>query len=498
MKSGIRSLLVLLLFTTFSPLQAQTDIKSFIFGHSLLDHRPPLIPTPSDETTVPHWIQLLSEAAGNTYAATGQYGFLPQHAMLPPIAQWGYDIVPPAWDSDLAPFADADFNNIIITAGNFIQWQAPNLPYPGQGGITPLSETGVIIDWLTQEEPSAKIYIYENWPDMAGYLTGGTFPPTSSDLTNYYNYTLGDFHDWWIEYHDSLLLSHPVEEVRMIPVGPILADLFTNTVLDQIPAEELYEDDAPHGRATTYFLASLITYMAIYDEPAPASYAVPSIVHDTVRNNYAMIVNHIWNELLAFNLPSGESRVFYSTALPVELANFQGKQRGDGIELSWRTLSETGNEKFEVEYSFDGLNFQKIGERTGQQTTTTPRDYTYRHTPVLASNNYYRLKQIDWDGGFSYSNTIVVKMEIADFVKTHFFPNPSSTGWLTLNYLASQEDQLKVSVFELTGKLIREESRALVKGANQLVFDFKDLGKGIFLIQTLGNEQQQYHKIVLD
>lgn len=295
-------------------LSAQDTSKTFIFGHSLIDHRPPAIATPSNETTVPHWVFLLAQEAGYPYAAGGQYGFLPQHANVPPISQWGYDIVPGVWESDTEPFSDADIDQILITAGNFMQWQAPSLPYPGEPiSVTPISSTQTVIDWVNQQEDSLQIYIYENWPDMAPYLSGGNFPPTATDLSDYYAYTLGDFHDWWITYQDSILATRPDAEVRMIPVGPIFAQLFQATPFDQIPATELYEDDAPHGRASLYFVASLITYMAMFQEEAPSTFVVPSIVHPALQNNYSTLVDSIWNGLLAFNTPSGESRVFFNS-----------------------------------------------------------------------------------------------------------------------------------------------------------------------------------------
>lgn len=295
-------------------LSAQDTSKTFIFGHSLIDHRPPAIATPSNETTVPHWIFLLAQEAGYPYAAGGQYGFLPQHANVPPISQWGYDIVPGVWESDTEPFSEADIDQILITAGNFMQWQDPSLPYPGEPvTLTPISATLSVVDWVNQQEDSLQIYIYENWPDMAPYLTGGNFPPTGADLDDYYSYTAGDFHDWWIAYHDSVLAARPDVKVRMIPVGPIFAQLFQSTPYDQIPATELYEDDAPHGRASLYFVASLVTYMAMFQEKAPATFSVPSIVHPVIQNNYTTLVDTIWDALLAFNAPSGESRVFFSS-----------------------------------------------------------------------------------------------------------------------------------------------------------------------------------------
>ena len=308
-----RHLLTLLLLCVLAlGVMAQQDtVKSYIFGHSLLDHRPPAIPTPSNETTVPHWLYLLAKHAGKYYGSSGQYGFLPQHANLPPISQWGYDSVPPVWESDLEPFSEADFTTAIVTAGNFVQWQGPDQEYPGDPGVTPINATEDIADWLVIQEEDIRIYIYENWPDMAPYLSGG-FPPSASDLHNYYSYTEGAFHDWWLDYHDALLASRPEMEIRMIPVGPIMADLLSQSPLNAIPATDLYEDDAPHGRATLYFLASLITYMAIFEEPAPTDYPVPAIIHEDLADNYSATVDAIWTALSDFNDPDGNSRVFFN------------------------------------------------------------------------------------------------------------------------------------------------------------------------------------------
>ncbi len=51
------------------------------------------------------------------------------------------------------------------------------------------------------------------------------FPPTPAELADYHDYTLDDFHDWWIEYHDSLLIQRPDHEIKTIPAGPKLAEL---------------------------------------------------------------------------------------------------------------------------------------------------------------------------------------------------------------------------------------------------------------------------------
>ncbi|MEQ8583344.1 MAG: hypothetical protein RIC30_20255 [Marinoscillum sp.] len=286
-----------------------TNIRAFMFGHSLMVHEPPAIATPSNETTIPHWIHFLSDAAGYDFAANGQYGFLPQHQNTPPISQWGFDHVNSAWDSDLSTFDQANFNTILLTAGNFIQYQPATENYYGEN-FTPVDVTANIVNWCLGQEEQMTIYIYENWPDMASFLHND-FPPNASEFEAYNDYTRGEFHQWWLDYQDRVREAVPNGDVKMIPVGPILAKLLTDiNALSSISMTELYEDDAPHGRPTIYFLASLVTYMSIYGTPAPAKFVVPITVHENVRDNYEVIVSFIWTELEAFDFDDGSSRIW--------------------------------------------------------------------------------------------------------------------------------------------------------------------------------------------
>ena len=294
-------------------LTAQKEIKSFIFGHSLIHHEFQVNPTPSQETSVPHWFHFLSLDAGYSYKVSGQYGFLPQHANLPPIAQWGFDFVPGAWDSDTEPFSEADFTNILITPANFIQWQAPNINYPNET-ISPIDATIDIIDWCAQQEDSLDFFIYENWPDLAPYLNNG-FPPSPSEWNAYLEYLNGDFHNWFLEYYEAIQSQYPNACVKMIPVGPIINNVMRTAPYDQIPIDELYEDDAPHGRTNIYFLASMVTYMAMYEEKPPLQYIVDNSIHPIIQDNYENLVHSLWDDLLAYKDAQGDNLAFCSESV---------------------------------------------------------------------------------------------------------------------------------------------------------------------------------------
>jgi len=261
----------------------------------------------------------LAEEAMHDYQVSGQYGFLPQHAILPPTAQWGFDYVEGAWDSDNESFSEANFSHILLTPGNFIQWQGPTENYPMEN-TSPAAATIEILNWCIQQEDSLKIHIYENWPDMGGYLSNG-FPPTLDEWTNYNAYLNNDFHNWFLEYHDILTESIDNTCVKMIPTGPIISHLLNISPYNNIEITTLYEDDAPHGRPTIYFLASLISYMAMYEEKAPSNFQVESIIDPIIADNYNSVVDIIWNELNNFRFENGESRVFCTLPSTSDIAH---------------------------------------------------------------------------------------------------------------------------------------------------------------------------------
>lgn len=302
--------------------EAQSDIRLYAFGHSLIDHRPPAIPTPGDETTILYWMHELTEAAGYDFRAGGQYGFLDTHANLPPEFNWWYEEVPGVWDDDtMTTFADADINTILLTAANFIQYEPVYGPYPLDESTTVLELTETIFDWVNEQEAGVNYYIYANWPEMD---LPEAFPPTlpsQAKIDAFYTYTKGNFTDWWVEYQDSLLVARPALNVRLIPVGAIISKILTEVMTEAIPFDELYEDSSPHGRPTIYFLAGMITYMAIYGEQAPADYMPSDLVYERIRTNLGTIRDFIWAELNAFNLPNGDSRVFASPIMDISNKN---------------------------------------------------------------------------------------------------------------------------------------------------------------------------------
>lgn len=318
-----------LLFRGGLSAQSPQQVDSYIFGNSLVHHIVKVIPTPSDEDSAPHWMHFLAEAAGKTFRIAGDFGALPfliSQNQIELDNNWSFDSVASAWDAFNVPFAQSDLDNVVITPLNYVQYRTPTQTYEfGDTFHTPISAADTLIEWVTDRKPGTHIYLYEGWPDMAPF-SNASFPPTANQWAAYQDAADFDspWHDWFIELHDSLMARNPNVCVKMIPVGPIIAELLNRAPYNTMAIDSIYEDDAPHGRPTIYLMAGMICYMAMYEERAPLNYQPPAAFIDpVVIARYDSLVEEIWTELQAFRLPDNSSRVFCNEPLTgIEAASF--------------------------------------------------------------------------------------------------------------------------------------------------------------------------------
>lgn len=138
-----------------------------------------------------------------------------------------------------------------------------------------------------------------------------------------------------------------------------------------------------------------------------------------------------------------------TSMLPVKLIGFHVDNSNSTVILKWSTLTEMNNDKFEIQASTDGIQFMTIGEVQGQGSNLHRQDYSFE---LLGNTGiwYYRLKQIDYDATYAYSN--IVRYEHRTATKGNLFPNPCSTGFVFVE-LESYEENTAIRVFDVMGKL---------------------------------------------
>lgn len=185
-------------------------------------------------------------------------------------------------------------------------------------------------------------------------------------------------------------------------------------------------------------------------------------------------------------------------ALPVELITFEGRQDKFSIFLDWVTASEINNEKFEVEASYDGQSFQTIGAVKGNGTATEQQEYSFKVAKPQEGISYYRLKQIDFDGRFEYSKVISVNFRRVTAAIGTFYPNPSKAGWVHLDYFPQHDEEVTISVFDMTGKLVTHQILSIPSGNNHLSCDFSDLNAGIYTVKVGNKTHTAHRKLIIE
>jgi hypothetical protein len=143
--------------------------------------------------------------------------------------------------------------------------------------------------------------------------------------------------------------------------------------------------------------------------------------------------------------------------LPIELVNFNCSYINRNTNgLNWTTASESNNDYFAIERSSNGIEFNQIAKVDGAGNSLTTLNYSFKDENPLSGISYYRLKQVDFNGKFSYSEICSVTNNGDGNVS--FYPNPVRTS-LTIDYEFSEKPKSNViSVTDVTGKLVSVSS----------------------------------------
>ena len=174
-------------------------------------------------------------------------------------------------------------------------------------------------------------------------------------------------------------------------------------------------------------------------------------------------------------------------ALPVALTTFTARPKNEDVLLNWKTQSEWNNAGFVVQRSSDGLHFKNIATLPGHGTSKTAQQYQYIDLAPPAGRWYYRLKQMDHDGRFEYSE--VVNLDLQPQASFSVFPNPASSE---LTIQAQVSGTATVTLLDETGRRIKHFELA----EGQATIDIADLPNGIYTLTIMHQDQLFVEKLV--
>ena len=192
------------------------------------------------------------------------------------------------------------------------------------------------------------------------------------------------------------------------------------------------------------------------------------------------------------------SKTLLVNPLPIELLSFTAKPNGNSDVLAeWVTATEINNDYFELEHSLDGITFNSKGVVNGAGNSTSVLNYSLIDNVALSNDiSYYRLKQVDFNGKFSYSDIVAVDFAEQNGFSLSLFPNPNDGNYIIANLNERSGQEIALTIFDENGKLCF--ATTLKAQESKTILNFKEkLSPGFYFIKATSNKKSFNGKFVV-
>lgn len=198
---------------------------------------------------------------------------------------------------------------------------------------------------------------------------------------------------------------------------------------------------------------------------------------------------------LVWNLTNGAS--LDCTILPVELAEFEVSYDPleKGANIFWKTETEKDNDHFILEKSVNNEDFEPLYKIEGAGTTSHSTEYFAFDPNVSYGVSYYRLKQVDENGEFEYSEVRSIHVFEESLDKLTISPNPTNDH-VRLFFNSYYKDDARLIVSDFTGKALIEKNINVQKSGNAVILDVSDFEKGIYVVKIVTNQKIYSGRII--
>ena len=186
-----------------------------------------------------------------------------------------------------------------------------------------------------------------------------------------------------------------------------------------------------------------------------------------------------------------------TAVVPVELTSFAATTDNKNVNLNWSTATELNNSGFQIEKS-SGSEYQVVGFVAGHGTTTDIQNYSYTDQNVNAGSYSYRLKQIDFNGTFEYSNVIEIEvLGVKEFALGQNYPNPFNPS-TKINFSLAVDSKVSLKIFDVLGQEVATLINGqLASGSQEVSFNASSLNSGVYFyrIDADGIDGQKFSSV---
>ncbi len=183
------------------------------------------------------------------------------------------------------------------------------------------------------------------------------------------------------------------------------------------------------------------------------------------------------------------------STLPVTGLQTSAVRNNNDVTIKWSTLTESNTSHFVVEKSTNGKDWEAIGSEAAAGNSIFKKEYSLNDTKP-ATENYYRIQQVDIDGTFTYSNVVTIRVN-ASVIKASTYPNPFTAG-IQIDVKAESNQAVSVNLYDMNGKVVKQVNTELRKGSNSLAMnDLKNMPAGMYLMDITSREGQSIYKTKL-
>jgi hypothetical protein len=180
--------------------------------------------------------------------------------------------------------------------------------------------------------------------------------------------------------------------------------------------------------------------------------------------------------------------------LPVEFLSFSVVKVHNGVSLQWKTATETNNEYFLVERSTDGVNFQAIGSPLkGAGTTYQVQSYKFLDIDPSEGVNYYRIRQVDFDGKFDFSDVKAVNLAGSSLVTVS--PNPND-GHFSVKIISESSELFVVDIYNALGQIVYTKSLDVYGGFAEQKVILDHVSSGVYTLVVRNDIDSWVEKVI--